>query len=622
MVHPRRQPDGYDFTFTGDRLWRKNLHDNNNDGIITPGDGVDLNRNMATRWGYDNEGSSPDPASETYRGTTPNSEPESQAMDRLFARITPEFFVNYHSAAELLLHGIGWQVSTPSPDDVIYQAMVGDDANPAVPGYDPDISAELYTTNGDIDSHMQEQFGTLGFKPEMTTCEVASAIDPNDAFDPADCESGFNFPDDEGLIQGEFLKNVPFALAVAQSAADPDDPVSVVGVDTPDFQIDSFSVSYGGKQTVAVVAKRALRDVKVEYRINGGRVRTASVSEWKGGERYGFENDDYYAEYRGTVRAKAGDAVQVWFSGKPSSSGRSSSLDSGNSRRVQSDAFTHTVQQDTGHDVLVIANEDYIGVNPTYPPGVVAPEYLDEHVDALIANGVTPDVWDVDAQGVPHDLGVLSHYDVVLWYLGDNRLTQDPDDELTDFFGTPLPDMSVAERQQYLTLAVRNYLNEGGKLAYAGETTAYYGLFGAALGGIYYALDGAPEQQCEVTFDPFSDCLLLADDFTQYYLGAFSRTALSADGVIGTTGDLAGAQALFGGPATVDNPIDEAGALTPRIRTTATCVSVARSISAASLLPTSRPSRPSSRSTPSRATTTSSSKRTSSGQTTGPRCPT
>ena len=46
---------------------------------------------------------------------------------------------------------------------------------------------------------------------------------------------------------------------------------------------------------------------------------------------------------------------------------------------------------------------------------------------------MTPDVWDVDAQGVPHDLGVLGHYDAVLWYLGDNRLTQDPEDELTQY---------------------------------------------------------------------------------------------------------------------------------------------------------------------------------------------
>ena len=66
---PVANPDGYDFTFTpGNRLWRKNLRDNNSDGTIAPGDGVDLNRNFATKWGYDNEGSSPLPGSETYRG--------------------------------------------------------------------------------------------------------------------------------------------------------------------------------------------------------------------------------------------------------------------------------------------------------------------------------------------------------------------------------------------------------------------------------------------------------------------------------------------------------------------------------------------------------------------------
>ena len=56
---PVANPDGYDFTFEpGQRLWRKNLRDNNGDGVITPGDGVDPNRNYAYKWGYDNEGSS------------------------------------------------------------------------------------------------------------------------------------------------------------------------------------------------------------------------------------------------------------------------------------------------------------------------------------------------------------------------------------------------------------------------------------------------------------------------------------------------------------------------------------------------------------------------------------
>ena len=229
---PVANPDGYDFTFTDEnRLWRKNLRDNDGDGTITPADGVDPNRNFAVKWGWDNEGSSDLPDSETYRGTGPNSEPETQALDRLFNRVGFEFFINYHSAAELLLYGIGWQVSTPSPDDVIYEAMVGDDENPAIPGYDPDISAELYTTNGDTDSHATVENGTLGFTPEMTTCQTASESDPDDEWEAEDCVSGFNFPDDEELIQAEFEKNIPFALAVAKSAQDPDDPVSVVGRD-------------------------------------------------------------------------------------------------------------------------------------------------------------------------------------------------------------------------------------------------------------------------------------------------------------------------------------------------------------------------------------------------------
>ena len=176
---PVANPDGYDYTFTeGNRLWRKNLRDNNGDGQITAVDGVDLNRNYSYRWGYDNEGSSPDPYSETFRGRAPNSEPETSALDKLFRRIGFEFFINYHSAAELLLYGVGWQVSTPTPDDEIYKAMVGDDASPAVPGYDPDISAELYTTNGETDAHMEARYGTLGFTPEMSTCETASESDP------------------------------------------------------------------------------------------------------------------------------------------------------------------------------------------------------------------------------------------------------------------------------------------------------------------------------------------------------------------------------------------------------------------------------------------------------------
>jgi hypothetical protein len=199
-----------------------------------------------------------------------------------------------------------------------------------------------------------------------------------------------------------------------------------------------------------------------------------------------------------------------------------------------------------------------------YPPGTNAPKYVDEYAAALDANGIAHDVWDVDAQGVPHHLGVLGHYDALVWELGDNRLTQDPEDELTDtFLFGPLTDLAVAERQQFLTMAVRDYLNEGGKLLHTGETTSYFGQLGGSIGGIYYGLDGAPEEDCVVTEDFFSDCLLLGDDFSQYYLGAFARATFSDPvGMAGTGTPLDGAGANFGGPAVADNPLDEAGAFT------------------------------------------------------------
>ncbi len=552
-IVPVANPDGYDFTFEpGNRLWRKNLRDNDANGTINAADGVDPNRNFETKWGYDNEGSSVDFTSETYRGTAPASEPETQALDGLMARIGFEFMINYHSAAELLLYGTGWQVSTPTPDDAVYEAMAGDDANPAIPTYDPDISAELYTTNGETTEHAHSVYDTLAFTPEMATCETAAESVPDDEWDPADCTSVFIFPDDEELVQAEFEKNIPFAIATAQSALDPDDPVSVVGRTAPDFVVDSFDVSYGDPQTVAVTARRSQVLRWMTYRINGGRPQFTFAPESQGGERYGDEGEVYYGEFRGTVRgARPGDTVQVQFAGLDLRRGL-----------VQSEPFTYTVAGDSGADVLVIADEDVTGVNPTYPAGTAGPKYLDDYVAALDANGISHDTWDVDSQGVPHPLGVLAHYDAVIWEFGDNRLTQDPEDELTDTFQFgPLPDLAVAEKEQFLTMAVRDYLNEGGKLLQTGETTGYFGLLGGSIGGIYYGLDGAPEEDCVVTEDFFSDCLLLADDFHQYWLGAFARTTFSdPTGITGTGTPLDGAAADFGGQAVADNPLDEAGA--------------------------------------------------------------
>ncbi len=538
-------PDGYDYTFTeGNRLWRKNLADNNGDGRITAdADGVDLNRNFEGMWGLDNEGSSSNPASGTYRGPVPNSEPETLAFVTLMRTIDPVFVSNIHSAAELLLYGSGTQVATPTPDDNILAALAGTDERPAVAGYDPDISAELYITNGTTSDFTHGQMGSLSFTPELDTCEGAEDIFPDDAFGDTYCEdearSVFEFPDDEALIDAVFQKNLEFSLNLARSADDPTDPVTNTGLSAPDMVVDTFDVSNGLVQEVAVETRREYRNLRIYYSINGGEVRSQPAREWRGGERYGGNFNAWYGEFRGTVRgAKVGDEVTVHF--------EADDVDRGNRKRIVSDSFTYEVRSDGSPRVLILANEDYLGFGPEQP-GVTAPRYVGAYADALRANNLGHDVWDVSADGVPHDLGVLSHYDLVVWELGDNRLTQEAEDVVTDTPSGPLRDLQVAESQQALTVAVRDFLNEGGKLFHAGEYTAYYGQFADGLGGAYYGLNGDPSADCVITESFFSDCLIFSNDFAQYYLGIWSRrTAPDPERLSGASGPFKGTYEIDG----------------------------------------------------------------------------
>ena len=271
-------PDGYQYTFEHERLWRKNLRDNNGDGQTQVGDGVDPNRNFPNHWGWDEEGSSSIQSSDTYRGPAPMSEPETQAMVGLLDRIGFAFQVNYHSNGQWLLYAEGWQTSTPTADDPIYYAMSGNLDDPAIADFHPGLSSDvLYVTNGETTDYAHAKTGALAWTPELS----------------AGCDGcGFVFPDDEALVQAEFERNLPFAQSVANSAGDPDDPKTVTGITTKPFYIDSedpykrsnpgtqlsFTKSYGDPQPVAVIAKRSLGAVTAKYSINGGPVQSAATT--------------------------------------------------------------------------------------------------------------------------------------------------------------------------------------------------------------------------------------------------------------------------------------------------------------------------------------------------------
>src|SRR3954449_4392466 len=331
---PMMNPDGYDYTFTsrGTRQWRKNLRDVNGDGAIDPQhDGVDTNRNWPEKWNYDLEGASDDPSTETYHGSGPGSEPEVQAVRGLQGRLKPRFLIDYHSFAQLILWPEGWQVETQATDWPLMTALAGDDDHPAVEGFDPDVSAELYTTNGDVTGDAYHAWGTQAFTVELdggTGPGVGGTVDSPDSLPPG----GFVFQDDEQAVEAQFQKNLQFALDLARSAKKPDEPQSHLGNVAPDMVPTTFSVSHGDPQVVEVNAKRSLGDVRVFWQVNGGRVQQGRLSEWQGGERYDGPGV-YYHKLRGEVSgAKPGDKVQVWF-GKG---------------RNTSDPFTYTLASDTG----------------------------------------------------------------------------------------------------------------------------------------------------------------------------------------------------------------------------------------------------------------------------------
>ncbi len=470
---PVVNPDGYQFTFEPDhRLWRKNLRDNDGDGQITEVDGVDLNRNFASHWGYDEEGSSGIPYSDGYRGPAPASEVETQVVQSLMDRLDFSFAVNYHSAAGLLLYPIGWQSETQAIDHPVLEALAGTRERPAIPGFRPGLSANLYITNGETCDYALTA-GTLCFTPELT---------------PAPSGSVFVFPDDEALVEEEFQRNLPFALDVARSATDPANPVSHLGNATTPFYVSTFPESYGSPQLVQVDAARSLGEVTLHYRIGEGPVRSAPTAEWQGGRRYGDVGDVAYRRLRGLVAdAQPGDEVTVWFA----ADGRASP------------SFTFRRVTTLGSRVLVVAAEDYTGSWPDYPRRD-GPSYLQYYLDALASAGYPADVYDVDAhqRTAPSVLGVLSHYDAVVWYTGDDIATAPPGSA-----------SGYASRlANDLMIAMRDYLNEGGRLLVAGR----HALQQYAWGLLYNPESDAP---CPAGRDPHP-CVNLSDGFGRYYLGA------------------------------------------------------------------------------------------------------
>jgi len=191
IVVPIVNPDGYIYTWTNDRLWRKNRR--NNGGSY----GVDLNRNYDSHWGEG--GSSSIPSSDTYMGPSAASEPEIQAVTKYF--LTNRNIIaaiDFHSYSQLILRPYGWTTrNSPHEDEHFACGAQMQSLIRSVHGkvFDNIKSIELYVTTGTAGDWFYDEAvsNTFGRSIYAFTFELR----------PASAVPGFQLPPSEIEPSGE-----------------------------------------------------------------------------------------------------------------------------------------------------------------------------------------------------------------------------------------------------------------------------------------------------------------------------------------------------------------------------------------------------------------------------------
>ena len=189
---PMVNPDGamWDIRGRNYKIWRKNMRS------AGPGAayGVDLNRNYSHGWG--GPGSSDRAASDIYRGPSPFSEPETQAIKSFVeTNSNIKVLLSFHSFSELILYPWG---NTDAPlsnerDRRAFEVMAEEMSQ--WNDYRPMQASELYVASGDTCDWAYADHGIFCFTFELSPkyqwgpggfYPGAKAIDPavNDNYDP------------------------------------------------------------------------------------------------------------------------------------------------------------------------------------------------------------------------------------------------------------------------------------------------------------------------------------------------------------------------------------------------------------------------------------------------------
>jgi hypothetical protein len=160
--------DGYKYTWTGSRYWRKNRRQHKNGRY-----GVDLNRNFPPQ-AFFNKDKETDTGSDTYPGTAPLSEPEVDGIWSFLKKLNLGGAVDVHSYGALVLRPYGNQAADPDEPYKSKVKMIGDSVRDAIqkagrPRYTSEPSRDLYYAYGCFDDGLYME---LKEKVPVFTIEV------------------------------------------------------------------------------------------------------------------------------------------------------------------------------------------------------------------------------------------------------------------------------------------------------------------------------------------------------------------------------------------------------------------------------------------------------------------
>ncbi len=188
---PMVNPDGveYDIATGAYRMWRKNRQPNAGSSSV----GTDLNRNWGWQWGCCG-GSSGSFSSETYRGASAFSAPETQVLrDFVNSRVingTQQIRagIDIHTYSELILWPYGYTFNDTAPglsaDEQATFATLGR-AMATTNGFTPEQSSDLYIADGTIIDWLWGQHKIFAYTFELYPTTSNPGFYPPDEAIPA-----------------------------------------------------------------------------------------------------------------------------------------------------------------------------------------------------------------------------------------------------------------------------------------------------------------------------------------------------------------------------------------------------------------------------------------------------